>query len=147
MDWLFHAFRIAIALFQVFYFLITLIGRGLLFSWPISLVLLAVLISEFPHAPKKWESRFNYALVPLGIQGIMLVWAVMSLPLPILKLFVGGLGMNLAMGALFVQILAAIYAWKKIDGYRCFFLALMLNEIWVGFWSSIIAAGILTRPW
>lgn len=145
MEWILGILKFLVALCQVFGLLVMLIGRGLMYSWPISLSLLAILISEFPHAPKRWEGRFCYALAPLGIQVFMLVWAVASLAIPMLRL--AGLGSNLAMFALFAQILAAAYAWKRLDGYRCFFLALMLNELWVGFWASIIAGGILTRAW
>lgn len=140
-----HFFQMIIALIQVWGMLWSLVARGLMFSWPISLVLLAVLVSEFPHAPKKWENRFCPTLAPLGIQIFMTTWAVLSLVVPLLKF--SFLGNNLGMAALGVQIVAAAYAWKKVDGYRCFFLALMLNELWIGYWSSLISGAIISRWW
>jgi hypothetical protein len=143
MEWILGIIKLIVTLVQVYFFLISLVGRGMMFAWPITLVLAAILLSEIPHAPRKWECRFCYALAPIGIQLAMLGWAVMSLVCPFLKM-AGGMGMQIAMGALFLQILSAAYAWKKVDGYRCFFLALMLNEIWAGYWSSIIAGAILS---
>lgn len=74
----------------------------------------------------------------------MVAWAVASLFLPIFRF--GMLGPNLGMAALAAQMLLACYAWKRCEGYRCFFLALLLNELWVGYWSCLIAGAIITRP-
>ncbi len=144
MGWLFGTFKVIVALFQLWSYLFAVVGKGLLFSWPISVALLAILISEFPHAPRKWECRFSYALAPFGIQLVLLAWAAGSVFFPPLKMLTFGL--SLAMPALFLQIISAAYAWKKVEGYNCFFLALMLLEIWIGFWVSIIAGAILSRP-
>lgn len=141
---IFFWFKKILALFQLFSFLWGIVGKALMFSWPVSLVLLAILISEFPHAPKRWERRFCCALTPIAIQVFMVTWAVASIALPFLKFQM--LGFNLGMGALALQIAAAAYAWRKIDEYRCFFLALFLNELWVGFWCSLIAGAIISRP-
>ncbi len=136
-------YKFIVGLFQLLSFLFAFVGKGLLFSWPISLALLAILISEFPHAPRKWECRFAYALAPFGIQLVLVAWAVGSLFFPPLKMLT--FGVNFAMPALFLQIVSAVYAWKKVEGYNCFFLALMLLEIWIGFWVSVIAGAILGR--
>jgi hypothetical protein len=139
-----HILQVLFALIKIFAAIWMFVGRMLVFSWPISAILVAILISEFPHAPKKWECRFGAALIPIAVQIFMVAWAVASIALPILRFYL--LGMNLGMAALAVQVVAAAYAWRKCDGYRCFFLALLMNELWVGYWSCLIAGAIIARP-
>jgi hypothetical protein len=136
--------RMILAMVQIFAAIWGIIGKMIMFSWPVSLVLAGILISEFPHAPKRWEGRFCSALLPIGISVFMVAWAVATLPLPFLRF--GWLGMNLGMAAMALQILSAAYAFKRCDGYRCFFLALLLNELWIGYWASLIAGVIIARP-
>jgi hypothetical protein len=121
-----------------------IIGKILMFSWPVTFVLAAILISELPHAPKKWECRFCSSLFPIAIQMFMVAWAVATFAMPFLKFYM--LGMNLGMAAFALQIGVAAYAWKRCEGYRCFFLALLMNELWIGYWASMIAGVIIAMP-
>jgi hypothetical protein len=139
-----HFLQILFAVIKIFAAIWTVIGRMLMFSWPISMILVAILISEFPHAPKKWENRFCAALLPMVIQVGMVAWAVASIVMPLFRFNL--IGVHLGMAALAVQVFIAAYAWRRCDGYRCFFLALLMNELWVGYWSCLIAGAIISRP-
>jgi hypothetical protein len=138
-------------LIKVFFFIWYFIFRALMFTWPVSLVLLAILISEIEHAPKKWHGKHFLALTPLAISTVLILYVTLAIAFPPLR-FVGHFLTSLG-GGLFqlpqillcAQIGTAGYALYRVKGHRCFFLSLLLVELWIGFWCSLIVSGILMR--
>jgi hypothetical protein len=131
-------------LLRLFAMIFMIAGKILVAFWPVTLVLGGILVSELEHAPRKWECRFGSALLPLAIQFVVVAWAVATFALPFLHFTL--IGMQLGNVFFCFQLAAAAYAWQRCEGYRCFFLALLLNELWLGFWVSIIAGSIIALP-
>ena len=130
-------------IFKVLWFLFNFVFKGLMFSWPISLSLLAILMSELEHAPRKWDHKYWIALAPLGISASMFAWATAAIFFPFLRCLT--FGFNIGQWVLAAEIFAACYAWKQLDGHRCFFLSLLLVELWIGYWATMVAGFILSQ--
>ena len=134
------------AFFKLLQFLLLYIFQGLLYSWPISITLIAILVSEIPHAPKQWHRQHVLAFVPLFISLFMILWVVLAVLIPPMRLIAKPLGLTAGQIAMAAEIGTAAFAWHKLEGHRCFFLSLMLVELWFGFWTTSIAGMILLLP-
>jgi hypothetical protein len=131
------------AFFKLLQFLLLYIFQGMLYSWPISLTLVAILVSEIPHAPKQWHRHHLLAFAPLFISLFMILWVVLAVLIPPMRLIAKPLGLTVGQIAMAAEIATAAFAWYRLEGNRCFFLSLMLVELWFGFWTTSIAGMIL----
>lgn len=139
-----HILTSLLTLLRIFAMIFMVAGKLLVAFWPVTVILVAILISEWEHRPRKWECRFGSALLPIGIQAGVVAWAVATFVVPFLHFtLIGGQLVNIIFC---FQLAAAGYAWHRCEGYRCFFLALLLNELWLGFWVSLIAGSIIAYP-
>ena len=131
-------------LFQLFYKLFFIVSRMLIMSWPITATLLLILASEWEHAPKKWERHFWLAFSPLVITMLMLGWAAAYVAFPALRFFsLGTFGFGVGQLALCAEIGCGAYALYRLESHRCFFLSVIMLEIWIGFWATMLAGAIL----
>ena len=130
-------------LFKLVSILLGFVAQGLLYSWPITLTLLGILASELPHAPKCWKKDYCLALVPLAISMFMILWVVLAVLIPPLRMLVHPLGLAAGQLAMAAEIGTAAFAWYQLKEHRCFFLSLMLVELWIGYWATSIAGMIL----
>jgi hypothetical protein len=139
-----HILTSLLMLLRIFGFIFLLAGKVLVAFWPVTGVLAAILMSEWEHRPRKWECRFNSAFLPVLLQVGVVAWAVATFALPFLHFTL--LGAQLGNVFFCFEMAAAAYAWHRWEGYRCFALALLLNELWLGFWVCMIAGSIIAFP-
>jgi hypothetical protein len=130
-----------ISSFRLIFALLYMIGQALFFSWPVTLTLLGILFSELPHAPKNWQKQHLVAFVPLLISKLLVLYVVAAICIPPLRFI--SLGLLTGQLAMVAEIAAAGYALYRLEGHRCFFLSLLLVELWIGFWTTSIAGMIL----
>lgn len=139
----------AMQLVQVFFIIWYIVFQWLLYTWPVSLVLLIILGSELEHAPRCWEKKYCLSLTPLAISFLSVLYVTLAIGFPPLRAMNGMLmwafGQNTMQILMCTQLAGAGLAWCKLKGYRCFFLSLLLMELWIGFWCSYVTGRIMMQ--
>lgn len=130
---------------RVFITLCWIVMRATWWMWPVSLVLVGILFSEIEHAPRKWECKHALSFLPLLISLASIAFTTLAICFPPLRLFAHIFGRNLIQALMCFQFGSAAFALYKLENNRCFFLSLLLLEVWIGFWCSIVAGAILMQ--
>jgi hypothetical protein len=136
---------------KIFFLLWQIVFQACMYMWPVSLVLIGILFSELDHAPKKWDCKHYLSLAPLVLSLVMVTFTTAALLFPPLRMIsvfmmmLGGGMVRIPQIFMCLQLASAGYAFSRVKGHRCFFLSLLLVELWIGFWCSIVTGGILMR--
>ena len=124
---------------------------GLLYSWPISLILIAGLIVtaiiESPFLGSQFRRKHLLVFAPFLICLLILVWGdVMEHPSGSQSLGPAWAG-YFTLGLFAFQCLIGIYTIYLMKGFRWISTFIILLQLWFGFWCAFVAAMSISGDW
>jgi len=132
-----------------FLWLTSQVINGLLYGWPITLILLVFIgvasSYQFPFKPSRFSVKYLLVFLPLLLSLVLLVWGALMAhhgngKAPAWPANVVGL-LSL------LHILAVALVMRLMKGYRWFAASVLLFELWIAFFCNLIAAMSVSNVW